>query len=133
MDWPWPTEKTAPPLGKWFDWSVTAKRMSAAIEKSWQCVRKVAGKNFLNAYVGSEDKPPESMVQAAVEVTLCEYEAWQLAPHPLMRRLEGNLSAFFLKNLGTMARWLPARSSTMRMEAKSRRPKESTLGICSTP
>jgi hypothetical protein len=83
------------------------RRTLAALDKSRACLRKIAGKTFLNAYVGSDDKPPESMVQAAVEVALCEYESWQLEPLPLMKRLEGNLAAFYLQDLGTMARWLP--------------------------
>ncbi|MEK7953289.1 hypothetical protein [Luteolibacter soli] len=103
----WAYRKTAPPPGKWFDWTRAAERILAELGKSRACVRKIRGKAFLNAYVGSDDKPPESMVQAAVQVALCEYEGWQLEPHPLMKRLEGNLEAFFLKDLGTMARWLP--------------------------
>jgi len=103
----WAYRKTVLPTGQWVDWTRTAERTLAALEKSRACLRKIAGKTFLNAYVGSDDKPPESMVQAAVEVALCEYESWQLEPLPLMKRLEGNLAAFYLKELGTMARWLP--------------------------
>jgi hypothetical protein len=103
----WAYRKTALPRGKWVDWSRLAARTLGALEKSRQCLRKIGGKTFLNAYVGSDDKPPESMVQGALEVALCEYESWLLEPHPLMRRLDGNLAAFFLKDLGTIARWLP--------------------------
>ncbi|RYD68663.1 MAG: hypothetical protein EOP83_00360 [Verrucomicrobiaceae bacterium] len=103
----WVYRKTVLPPGKWVDWTRVAQRTMEALEKSRHSLRKISGKSFLNAYVGSDGKPPESMVQAAVEVALCEYECWQLEPLPLMKRLEGNLAAFFLKDLGTIARWLP--------------------------
>jgi hypothetical protein len=103
----WVFGKTAPAPGEWFDWSRVAARTLEALGKSRQCLRKIKGQSFLNAYVGSDDKPPESMVQGAVQVPLAEYESWCLAPHPLAGKLTGNLAAFYLKDLGTMARWLP--------------------------
>jgi hypothetical protein len=103
----WAYRSCAPPAGPWFDWAATAARTVKALRKSKHCVRKVKGGCYLNAYVGSDYKPPESMVQAAVRVPLVEYEGWQLKTEPLARALAGNLDRFFLKDLGAMARWLP--------------------------
>jgi hypothetical protein len=108
----WVYHKTAPAPGKWFDWARLAGRTLDSLCKSRQCIRKVQGKTFLNAYVGSDDKPPESMVQGALEVPMVEYEQWALSSHPLMHRLSGNLTAFYLKELSTMARWLPGERFT---------------------
>jgi hypothetical protein len=77
------------------------------LKKSKSCLRKINGKCYLNAYVGSDYKPPESMVQGALLVPLVEYENWALKAQPLARVLAGNLEQFFLKDLGTIARWLP--------------------------
>jgi len=57
------------------------------------------------------------MVQAALQVPLVEYEGWLLKSQPLARSLAGNLEHFFLKDLKTMARWLPG-------EKFSREPSE---------
>jgi len=103
----WVYHKTAPPPGKWFDWARLASRTLDTLAKSKQCLRKIQGKTFFNAYVGSDDKPPESMVQGALEVPMVEYEEWMLSSHPLTQRLAGNLTAFYLKELSTIARWLP--------------------------
>ncbi|MCW1886209.1 hypothetical protein OKA04_15835 [Luteolibacter flavescens] len=103
----WVLRKTAPAPGPWHDWARTAKRTLEALATSRHCMRKIRRRTFLNAYVGSDDKPPESMVQGAITVALAEYEAWRLKPHPLMKRLDGNLAEFYLEDLSTMARWLP--------------------------
>jgi hypothetical protein len=41
------------------------------------CGRKVQGNYFLNAYVGSDRKPPESMVQGTVLTPMLEYVRWK--------------------------------------------------------
>jgi len=51
----WAYRKTALAPGKWFDWTKAAERTLSALEKSRQCLRKIGGKTFLNAYVGSDE------------------------------------------------------------------------------
>ena len=99
--------KVAPPPGPWFDWAAMSEKTLKSLVRSRECMRTVKGHAYLNAYVGSDDKPPESMVQGAVAVPLAEYECWLQKPHPLGRKLAGNLKPFFMTDLGTMARWLP--------------------------
>lgn len=103
----WAYRATAPLPGPWYDWPAMAARTVRAIGKSKSCVRKIKGVSYLNAYVGSDYKPPESMVQAAVRVALTYYEGWLLKADSLARSLGGNLDPFFLKDLGALARWLP--------------------------
>lgn len=103
----WAYRETAPPPGPWFDWPAVAKRTLDKLTKSKRCLRVIGGQRYLNAYVGSDDKPPESMVQGALRVALVEYENWLLKPHALARLLEGNLAPFYMKDLRTFARWLP--------------------------
>ena len=103
----WAYRNCAPAPGAWYDWSSTAARTVKALKKSKHCVRRIKGASYLNAYVGSDYKPPESMVQAAIQVPLVEYEGWLLKSQPLAKSLAGNLEHFFLKDLKTMARWLP--------------------------
>lgn len=102
----WAYRNCNPRPGPWHDWAATAARTLKAM-KSKACLRKIKGTCYLNAYVSSDYKPPESMVQAAIRVPLVEYEGWSLKAQPLARMLAGNLAPFFLKDLGTMARWLP--------------------------
>jgi hypothetical protein len=103
----WAYRNCVDQAGPWFDWAEVAARTVKALRKSKDCLRKIQGSYYLNAYVGSDYKPPESMVQAAIRVPLVEYEGWLLKAQPLARSLAGNLQPFFLKELGSMARWLP--------------------------
>lgn len=89
-----------------FDWAGAARRTLIDLQKS-PCIRKIGGATYLNAYVGSLDKPPESMVQAAVMVPLIEYEAWLGRPVDFLARFAATMPSFFLKGHATMARWLP--------------------------
>lgn len=91
----------------WYDWQDKAAQTVADLSRSKYCSRKVRGGTFMNAYVGSSDKPPESMVQAALLVPLLEYEGWLGKPLPLVKRLGGALGAFFNEKLGCPVRWLP--------------------------
>ena len=99
--------KIAPAPGGWYDWAAMAGKTLKAIRRSPDCVRRIRRRCYLNAYVGSHDKPPESMVQGAIYVPLVEYELWNGKSQPLARELAGNLTEFRLEDLGTLARWLP--------------------------
>ena len=97
------------PLVGWRDWSSIASRTIRDLGRSKQCSRKIAGATYLNAYVASDDKPPESMVQAAVLVPLAEYEKWAGKEVPLVTLLTSNIPSFYLGKLCTFTRWLPGK------------------------
>ena len=96
-----------PKLTEWPDWRQIAARTVRDVAGSVQCLRKVKKDSYLNAYVGSAEKPPESMVQAAVLVPLVEYGKWIRKPQPLAETLVSNIPKFYIPQQGTMARWLP--------------------------
>lgn len=92
---------------EWFDWQKLAADTLSDLSRSKSCTRKIRGGTYFNAYVGSTDKPPESMVQAAVLVPLLEYEAWLGKPVPLVKRLDETMGTFFDEKLQCPVRWLP--------------------------
>jgi hypothetical protein len=102
--------KIAPAPGPWHDWAGIATRTLKTLQRSSACVRKIKGRCYLNAYVGSDDKPPESMVQGAICVPLVEYEQWSGRSLPFARELAAGLASFRVKGLKTIARWLPGES-----------------------
>jgi hypothetical protein len=73
-----------------------------------ECSTRVGEHRYLQAYVGSDDRPPESMVQLAVLVPMIEYEKWKATPIPLIADLRRNLATFYDPKLRTMVRWLPS-------------------------
>lgn len=61
------------PETSYWPWLHRADETLAALTQSPDCSVEKAGHRYLNAYVGLSNKPPESMVQLAVLVTLVEY------------------------------------------------------------
>ncbi len=97
----------AAPAAPWFDWEVMARKGVADLHGGNDCLRRIRGKNYLNAYVGGTNKPPESMVQGALYVPLLAYEKWLGKPVKLTRTLDHYSLSFFDPELSTMRRWLP--------------------------
>lgn len=96
-----------PPQPEWHDWQQAATVTLASLTRSVHCTRKIRGATYFNAYVGSKDKPPESMVQAAVLVPLLEYQEWIGKELGLVARLVDALPHFFDADQGCVVRWLP--------------------------
>jgi hypothetical protein len=90
-----------------YDWPHAATRTLSVIARSKECRRRVRGYRYLNAYVGSKEKPPESMVQLAVLIPLLDYEGWSGRPTKLSRLLLSSFPNFFDKKLKAVVRWLP--------------------------
>ncbi len=74
---------------------------------SEECSIQVNGQKYLRLYVGSEDKPPESMVQLAVLVSLTEFEQWQEKAIPLCETLRKTMVKFYDADLKTIKRYIP--------------------------
>jgi hypothetical protein len=77
------------------------------LDKSRSCTQRIGGRRYLNAYVGGEEKPPESMVQCSVLVPMRAYEQWLGDAVPLTKQLARTLSSFFDKKVSSVVRWLP--------------------------
>ena len=52
-----------------YDWPAAARKTMRSLTSGKQCTRAIDGKLFVEAYVGSTCKPPESMVQGALKIT----------------------------------------------------------------
>ena len=60
------------PATAYFDWIKLAERSMHCLATAKACGRKVRGNYYLNAYAGSDRKPPESMVQGTVLTPMLE-------------------------------------------------------------
>jgi hypothetical protein len=95
------------PETRYFDWPSMAERTLADLTNAKTCSRRIKRRRYLNAYVGATDKPPESMVQLAVLVPLCDYEGWLRKPVRLRRDLRANIPTFADPAINSIVRWLP--------------------------
>lgn len=95
------------PTFEFFDWRQQALKTMKTLTKGKECTRKVGGKLYLQAYVGSSYKPPEGMVQGALIVPLMEYAAWRRKVLPLLNQLGHVPRSFFDEKLQVPIRWLP--------------------------
>ncbi|WP_197490695.1 SDR family oxidoreductase [Planctomyces sp. SH-PL62] len=89
------------------DWSRRLDETLASLTHSPECAVEKQGHRYLLAYVGADDRPPESMVQLAVLVPLVEYARSRDREIPLIDALRANLPTFFDPEIGTVVRWLP--------------------------
>jgi hypothetical protein len=95
------------PETAYFDWINLAQKSMRALATAKGCGRKVGSNYYLNAYVGSDRKPPESMVQATVLTPMLEYVEWAKSKARLPERLRKSLLSFQNRKAGMMERWLP--------------------------
>jgi hypothetical protein len=95
------------PRTRHYDWIAGSKRTLYALETCEDCGRWIRGNFYLNAYVGSVEKPPESMVQLAVLVPLLEYEGWSGQASGPTKGLLSSLPTFIDPKLKVVVRWLP--------------------------
>jgi hypothetical protein len=89
------------------DWMRRVDMTMRDLTHSPACSVEKNGQRYLLAYVGADDRPPESMVQLAVLVPLLEYEKWLGEDIQLVERLRSNLASFFNPDVKTVVRWLP--------------------------
>ncbi|MDR6198048.1 hypothetical protein [Siphonobacter sp. SORGH_AS_0500] len=90
------------------DWPSRAQRTLISLNRSKACKQIINQQVYLNAYVDSYEKPPESMVQLAILIPLLEYEQWkQTTSYALSQDLMRSIPTFFKKELKVLTRWLP--------------------------
>jgi hypothetical protein len=95
------------PEWRFQDWPELAKATMRSLTGSGACTRAVDGKTYVEAYVGSSCKPPESMVQGALMVPFLEYAEWRGQPVPLLEELRHVPESFYDSKLELPVRWLP--------------------------
>ncbi|MES2707031.1 MAG: hypothetical protein V4726_10565 [Verrucomicrobiota bacterium] len=94
------------PAWDFCDWPDLARATMRSLTGSAACTRVVGGKKYVEAYVGSSYKPPESMVQGALIVPLMEYAEWRERPVPLLEELRHVPGSFYDPRLKEPVRWL---------------------------
>ncbi|GAB4024127.1 hypothetical protein [Spirosoma koreense] len=94
----------------YYDWPKAAEQTIQALAEARGCGRRIKNRFYLNAYVGANQKPPESMVQLAILVPLWEYQAWQEEPIPLVDQLQKAIHTFYDEKKATLMRWLPGQA-----------------------
>lgn len=92
------------PESHYQDWLTMAEATVHDI-KNKDCVTKVDDKTYLNAYVGTGDRRPESLVQLAVILPLLEYEDWREKKIPFIDELRETLPSFYDKEIGCIMRY----------------------------
>ena len=95
------------PQTTYYDWPGVAQKTIQALTHAPDCSRTIRNHFYVNAYVNSTEKPPESMVQLAILVPLWEYQEWLNKPVPLVDQLLESVHTFFDEHQSTLVRWLP--------------------------
>ncbi|TRW27180.1 hypothetical protein FMM05_00630 [Flavobacterium zepuense] len=102
------------PDTQYHDWPDMLSKGLNDLETHKGCWQFADGRSYLNAYVSDYKTPPESMVQLAVLLPLMDYDRWSGENHcPVIETLHNGLENFFDKRLGTIARWLPAKTDDL--------------------
>jgi hypothetical protein len=96
------------PSPKYVDWRRRAEQCREDMERCEHCWLTVGDRRYLQAYVGDDKHPPESMVQLAVLLPLIERTEWCERDDPLVAELRSLTSEFWDERTGSIARWLPA-------------------------
>ena len=96
------------PAPKYVDWRRRAEQSREDLERCEDCWLTVGDRRYLQAYVGDDKHPPESMVQLAVLLPLIERTEWCEEDDPLVAELRSLTPEFRDERTGSIARWLPA-------------------------
>lgn len=95
------------PPTQYHDWLQRAEDTLRDLAESEDCTTTRRGLRYFNAYVGTGDRPPESMVQLAVLMPILDYLERRGAEWPMAEEIKANLGSFFNPSVGTLVRWLP--------------------------
>jgi hypothetical protein len=95
------------PPSEFRDWARLVDETVRDLTHSSGCGVERDGQRYLLAYVGANDRPPESMVQLALLLPMIEYEKWLGEKISLAEKIRANLPSFYRDDAKTMVRWLP--------------------------
>lgn len=96
------------------DWPRRVDQTIRDITHSPLCTVEHEGERYLLAYLGADDRPPESMVQLAVLVPMIEYSRAREQTIPLIEPLRRAIPTFLDPRIGSLVRWLPAMKSLLK-------------------
>lgn len=85
------------------------------------CWTYAGGHPYLNAYVSDYKTPAEIMVQLAVLLPLTEYCDWKGEQNRIIPELKDGLQAFYLDELKTVVRWVPAMEDNLDKSEEQKR------------
>ncbi len=106
------------------DWLYRADRAVEDLDRSPECTTEVDGHRHLNAYVGTGDRRPESLVQLTVLPALREYAEWAGVNVPLADELSAGLPAFMDHGIGCMLRYLESQKDAEPADEDEKGPYE---------
>ena len=89
-------------------WPELAEQTIRDLNTSHDCTVARGEQRFLNSYVGTNDRRPESLVQLAVLLPLLEYEKWCGVEVPLAAELRAGLRDFWDEKIGSVLRYRSA-------------------------
>ncbi len=92
------------PEARYRDWAAMAGDSARDLEHP-DCIATHHGLRYLNAYVGTGDRRPESLVQLAVALPLLEYQEWSGKKIPLIEEIIKTLPSFFYDDIGCIMRY----------------------------
>jgi|GEM_PF-2986513 len=92
------------PRAIYHDWLSLAEDTVCDL-KNKDCITKLNDLRYLNAYVGTGDRRPESLVQLTVMLPLLEYDDWSGKKIPLIDDLREKLPSFYDKQIGCIMRY----------------------------
>ena len=95
------------PKTQYHDWLRLAQESMHDLSESDACITRRRGLKYFNAYVGTGQNPPESMVQLSVVVPILDYMKNRHVDVPLAKEIQANLGSFFNPSIGTLVRYLP--------------------------
>jgi len=98
------------------DWPRLVDQTTRDLTHSNACGIEKRGKRYLLAYVGADDRPPESMVQLALLLPMIEYEEWLGEKITTVDQIRANLPSFYRSEVQTVVRWLPGDSTLQGQE-----------------
>lgn len=104
------------------DWPRRVAETARDLSHSPDCGQDIEGNRYMLAYAGSDDRPPESMVQLAVLVPMKEWAESRQVRMPLADAIRRNLPTFFDPELKTVVRWLPLKHDLLKGQEEHMKP-----------
>lgn len=102
-------------------WLESAEKSIHGLAGHKGCWTYAGGHPYLNAYVSDYKTPAEIMVQLAVLLPLTEYCDWKGEQNRIIPELKDGLQAFYLDELKTVVRWVPAMEDSLDKSEEQKR------------